>query len=108
MNHGATERPLLLRKLPITRLQAVAILLVAYILGYAVLMNRRSPSISYGKGLYWVAYQSSFRLAPQKDGYPSPTLWNTFYYPLDEIYFGIFPTQRKYGDWKDVEHKYPY
>ena len=108
VNTIPVNTPLLFRKLPITRLQAVGIVLVLYVLGYVALMDRRSPAVEYGKGLYWVAYQSSFRFAPQEHGYPTPTLWNSAYYPLDKIYFELFPSHRKYGDWKDVEHRYPF
>ena len=102
------QKPLLLRKLPLSRWQAVGILLLLYLFSYAGLMNRHSPAIDYGKGWHWISFQSSFRFAPHKDGYPTSTLWNTFYYPLDMIYFGLFPSHRKYGDWKDVEHNYPF
>jgi len=70
-------------------------------------MNRRSPAISYGKGLYYVSFQSSFWFARLEDGYPKPTLWNLIFYPLDKIYFGVFPEHRKFGDWKDVSGVVP-
>jgi hypothetical protein len=108
MNTSTTQSSILFRRMPVTRLQALGILLVVYILSYVALMDRRSPAIAYGKGWYWVSYHSSFRFAPMKDGYPTPTLWNSFYYPLDKVYFGILPSHRKYGDWKDVKHEFPF
>jgi hypothetical protein len=106
--NSVAVKPLLLRKLPVTRLQTIGVLLAVYLLSYAVLMNRRSPAITEGKGFHWVVFQSSFRFAPQADGYPAATFWNYLYYPLDKIYFGLFPSHRKYGDWKDVDHQVPF
>ncbi len=104
---STAKKSFLLRKLPITRWQAAVAVLLLYLIGYAGLMDRRSPAIDFGKGYYWISYHSSFRFAPRKDGYPTSTLWNSFYYPLDRVYFRLFPSHRKYGDWKDVEHHYP-
>jgi hypothetical protein len=105
---SAAQKSFLFRKLPLSRLQVVSLVLLVYVVSYAGLMNRRSPAIDYGKGWYWISFQSSFRFAPHKDGYPISTLWNYFYYPLDKVYFGMIPSHRKYGDWKDVEHSYPF
>jgi hypothetical protein len=106
--NSTAKKSFLLRKLSITRWQAAVVVLLLYFISYAAMMDRRSPAIDFGKGLYWISYHSSFRLAPLKDGYPTSTLWNDFYYPLDRVYLGLFPSHRKYGDWKDVEHRYQF
>ena len=108
MDTAATRKPFWSRKLPVTRLQALGIVAVLYLIGYFALMNRRSPAISYHKGVYYVSFHSSFRFASMEDGCPTATFWNAFFYPLDKIYFGVFPSHRKYGDWKDVSGVVPH
>ena len=105
---ATAQNSIWLRKLPLTRLQALGYVLLIYFLSYIALMNRRAPAIDQGKGLLWISFQSSFRFAPVRYGFPTSTDWNLLYSPLDKLYFGLFPGQRKYGDWKDVEHNFPY
>ncbi len=84
-------------------LQSLGLLVLAYVAGYAVLMERGSPVVFGGKnGELYIQFQSSFRFAPNEYGeFRAFTLWNRIYEPMDNIYFGIFPDQRKFGD-KDV------
>ena len=89
-----------LRKLPFSRLTFFGALLLAYVIGYFVLMDRRAPAVERGKGgSHRIWYQSSFRFAPRVDGYPASTAWNAIYLPLDALYFAAFPSHRR---WEDV------
>jgi hypothetical protein len=83
-------------------LQALAvwfvIVLVLYVVGYFIVMDRHLPtSSSRNDQLY---FESSYRWAPKhrlnkgagpETPWPAATGWNDIYRPLDRIYFRLFP-----------------
>ncbi len=80
---------------------AVPIMFLAYVLGYAVCMDRQSPT---NPGGTFQHFPSSFRWAPREwvrrasIAYATPwkqaTIWNLIYSPMDTLYFYLFPRTR--------------
>ena len=80
-------------------LRAIAVVLLLYIIGYFVLMDRHRPTSPYPTANEY--FESSFRWAAQqraskdnsgpKTPFPEVTIWNVFYKPLDKTFFLVFP-----------------
>jgi hypothetical protein len=76
---------------------AVPLLLVAYLAGYFVLMNKHLPTSHFRTDAGF--FESSFRWAPRqhvgkgegpRTGCPEVTILNIIYRPLDQLYFKFF------------------
>ena len=80
-------------------LQVLAVLLVLYMVGYFVLMDRHRPTSPFQRANDY--FESSFRWAAKqrasKDNtdpetpFPEVTLWNVIYDPFDKVFFHMFP-----------------
>ncbi len=77
-------------------LRVLLALVVLYVGGYFVLMDRGTPAVAdlpkiEGLTCSW----SSFRWARQLSGRPVYNNWNSVFAPLDRLYFEVFPSRFK-------------
>jgi len=78
-----------------------------YVVGYLVLMDKHRPTSPYPNASDY--FESSFRWAApgkaSKDAsgpntqFPTVTIWNIVYRPLDKVYFRLFPRSAS-----EIEH----
>ena len=77
---------------------AAAVITIAYIAGYFVLMDRHRPTSPAGA---FTRFESSFRwapndwvdkaLVPYQTPWGSVTTWNILYRPMDNVWFHFYP-----------------
>jgi hypothetical protein len=94
MSDGSA-RPRLKHRL-FSLLRVLLALVVLYLGGYFVLMDRGTPAVWAGpKGEGMSCSWSSFRWARKLNGRPVYNDWNFMFAPLDRLYFEVFPSRFK-------------
>ena len=100
-NVSSAERPMFRRWVPFCAV-AVPVMLVAYVVGYFVLMDRHRPT---SPAAAFTCFESSLRWAPRewvdkaRTPYETPwgsvTTWNILYQPMDRLWFQRFPRSQQ-------------